>query len=113
MKSFLQFALRGYKRWLSPTLLTSCRYVPTCSDYALESMERHGTMIGTWFVMLRVLRCNPLSRGGFDPVPDFSLLRKAEAAAATPNFVAPCNRSSASRAETGPISPTVGIIARN
>jgi putative membrane protein insertion efficiency factor len=62
-------ALRMYKRWLSPSLLSSCRFVPTCSDYALEAVERHGVLVGIAITVLRILRCHPFSGGGFDPVP--------------------------------------------
>jgi putative membrane protein insertion efficiency factor len=58
-----------YKRWLSPSLLSSCRFVPTCSDYALEAVERHGALVGIAISVARVFRCHPFSRCGFDPVP--------------------------------------------
>lgn len=50
--------------------LSPCRYVPSCSDYAVESLERHGLFRGTWLAARRVSRCRPLGRYGFDPVPD-------------------------------------------
>ncbi len=65
----MEFALRGYKRWISPMLPNACRFVPTCSEYALEAVERHGALRGTWLAMRRVLRCHPFSRAGYDPVP--------------------------------------------
>src|SRR5437764_10652546 len=111
MKSLTQFALRGYKRWLSPSLLSSCRYVPTCSDYAIESIARHGAMTGSLMAALRVLRCHPFSRGGFDPVPQNSLFRKADVNAAFSTCL--CDHSTAGQPEASPISRTVGIIARN
>jgi uncharacterized protein len=64
---FLQF-LRGYKWLLSPLLPPSCRYVPTCSEYAMEAVERYGVLRGAAFSVWRVLRCHPLARGGYDPV---------------------------------------------
>lgn len=61
--------LRGYKRFLSPLLPPACRYVPTCSEYAMEAVDRYGVLHGGWMAMCRILRCHPLARGGFDPVP--------------------------------------------
>ncbi len=61
--------LRWYKRWVSPLLLPACRYVPTCSEYAAEAVEVHGCAKGSLLALWRLLRCHPVSRGGFDPVP--------------------------------------------
>jgi uncharacterized protein len=65
--------LRGYQRWLSPLLGSSCRYLPTCSAYAVEAIERHGPVRGVWLTMRRLLRCHPLrwlgGGSGYDPVP--------------------------------------------
>jgi len=69
MKQVLQFGLRMYKRFLSPMLPHSCRFVPTCSDYAMEAIERHGALRGSWLALGRLLRCHPLARAGYDPVP--------------------------------------------
>jgi putative membrane protein insertion efficiency factor len=69
MKSVLQLLLRGYKRWISPMLPHACRFVPTCSEYALEAVERHGALRGSWLALLRLLRCQPFARAGLDPVP--------------------------------------------
>lgn len=54
---------------LSPALLSSCRFTPTCSDYALEAIERHGAFVGGALAAWRILRCNPLTPGGLDVVP--------------------------------------------
>ena len=67
MKQALLILLRGYKRVISPWILPSCRYVPTCSDYAAEAVEQYGSLHGGAKALLRVLRCHPLARGGFDP----------------------------------------------
>jgi putative membrane protein insertion efficiency factor len=57
-------------RWLlSPLLGPSCRYLPTCSDYALEALARHGVAIGAWLALRRILRCHPWGGLGYDPVP--------------------------------------------
>lgn len=60
--------LRGYKWALSPMLPPSCRYVPTCSEYAMEAVERYGAVRGGWMAMMRILRCHPFVKGGYDPV---------------------------------------------
>lgn len=69
MKQVLEFALRMYKRFVSPALPHSCRFVPTCSEYALESVELHGALRGTLLAAARLLRCHPFARAGYDPVP--------------------------------------------
>lgn len=61
-------ALRFYKRQVSPLLPPACRYTPTCSEYALEAVERHGVLKGIALATKRLLSCNPWSRGGYDPV---------------------------------------------
>ena len=62
------YLLRGYKWALSPMLSPACRYVPTCSDYAMEAVERYGVLRGGLLAMWRVLRCHPFVQGGYDPV---------------------------------------------
>ncbi len=68
MKQVVIGVLRGYKRWISPLLPPACRFTPTCSEYAMEAVEKHGVFGGTARAVWRVLRCHPLSRGGYDPV---------------------------------------------
>lgn len=63
------FALRGYQELISPLLPPSCRYIPSCSEYAVGVIERYGPLKGAFLALLRLLRCNPLFRGGYDPVP--------------------------------------------
>ena len=60
--------LRGYKYVISPWLGPACRYVPTCSDYAMEAVEIHGVFRGSLMAAWRLLRCHPLVKGGYDPV---------------------------------------------
>jgi hypothetical protein len=69
MKTLLRSLLRGYQRWISPALPPACRYVPSCSHYALEAVEVHGALRGSLLAAWRVLRCHPFVRGGYDPVP--------------------------------------------
>ncbi len=70
MKSLVLALLKGYKRIISPALPPACRYVPSCSDYAAEAVERHGIVRGGALAVWRILRCHPFVRGGYDPVPD-------------------------------------------
>jgi putative membrane protein insertion efficiency factor len=69
MKQVVQFVLRTYKRWVSPMLPHSCRFVPTCSEYAMEAIERYGAVRGGLLAVRRLLRCQPFARAGHDPVP--------------------------------------------
>lgn len=62
--------IRGYQRWISPLLPRSCRFVPSCSEYAAQAVERHGLLRGGGLAIRRLLRCHPLHPGGFDPVPE-------------------------------------------
>ena len=69
MKRLLTALLRGYQRLVSPLLPPACRYVPSCSEYALEAVERNGALRGGVQAAGRLLRCHPFVRGGYDPVP--------------------------------------------
>jgi putative membrane protein insertion efficiency factor len=62
-------AIRGYQRVLSPLLPPVCRFYPSCSAYALEAIERHGTWRGVALALRRISRCHPFHPGGYDPVP--------------------------------------------
>ncbi len=72
MRQFPKFVvlqiLRGYKWAISPMLPPACRFVPTCSEYAQEAVERYGALRGIGMAAMRLLRCHPFSRGGYDPV---------------------------------------------
>ncbi len=69
MKRVLLAPITAYQRWVSPSLPRRCRYEPTCSDYAAQSIRRFGVIRGFLLASWRLLRCNPFSHGGFDPVP--------------------------------------------
>jgi putative membrane protein insertion efficiency factor len=61
-------ALRIYKRWISPAIPSACRFYPTCSEYTMEAIERHGVLRGIGMGLRRLLRCHPFHQGGVDPV---------------------------------------------
>jgi uncharacterized protein len=67
--------LAAYQRWVSPALPRRCRYEPTCSAYAVQAVRRFGLVRGSLLAIWRLFRCNPLSHGGFDPVPRRFTLR--------------------------------------
>ena len=70
--------LRGYKRWISPHLGNNCRFIPTCSEYAMQAVEIHGVFKGGLLSLWRILRCNPLGSYGYDPVPEKGRWRSDE-----------------------------------
>jgi uncharacterized protein len=70
VKPGVLWLLRWYKRAVSPLMPPACRYTPTCSEYAMEAIERHGLGRGAFLAVRRVLSCHPFARGGYDPVPN-------------------------------------------
>lgn len=68
-RTALIYLVKGYQVSLSPLLPPSCRYFPSCSAYAVEALEKHGAIRGSWLAARRILRCHPFRPGGFDPVP--------------------------------------------
>jgi len=72
VRDALLWILRWYKRAVSPMLPPACRYTPTCSEYAMEAIERYGAVRGSLLALRRVLSCHPFARGGYDPVPQRS-----------------------------------------
>ena len=69
MKTILKFLIKIYQYGISPFLGGNCRFYPTCSEYALEAIEIHGALKGSWLAIKRILRCHPYNEGGCDPVP--------------------------------------------
>ena len=74
MKKFFSWILLipiyFYRACISPLKPPTCRFVPTCSEYAIEALEKHGDVKGSLLAIFRILRCNPFSKGGYDPVPE-------------------------------------------
>lgn len=70
MKHVLRTLIRFYQWFISPLLGPNCRFHPTCSSYAMESIEQHGALGGSWLAAKRICRCHPWNAGGYDPVPD-------------------------------------------
>ncbi len=62
--------IRFYQVFISPLFPPACRYTPTCSQYALEALQKHGPIKGLYLAIKRILRCHPYHEGGYDPVPD-------------------------------------------
>jgi putative membrane protein insertion efficiency factor len=75
LKALALAPIAAYQRWVSPALPRHCRYEPTCSAYAATAISRFGVARGSILGAWRLLRCNPFSHGGFDPVPDHFTLR--------------------------------------
>ena len=69
MKKVLLALVKFYRVAISPYRPPCCRYIPTCSQYALEAIEKYGALKGGWLAFRRILRCNPFHKGGYDPVP--------------------------------------------
>jgi putative membrane protein insertion efficiency factor len=69
VKTVFIFLIKGYQLCVSPFLLPTCRYYPTCSAYCIEALEKYGFLKGFWLGARRVLRCHPFHEGGYDPVP--------------------------------------------
>ena len=69
LKNLLIILISGYRRFISPLFPPSCRFQPTCSQYALEAIDKFGIFQGSWLAIKRILRCHPFHPGGYDPVP--------------------------------------------
>jgi putative membrane protein insertion efficiency factor len=75
MRAALTAPIRVYQRWVSPALPRRCKYHPTCSEYAVQAIRTHGALRGLVLAAWRLLRCNPWSHGGFDPVEAQTIFR--------------------------------------
>ena len=69
MKKIVIALIKGYRKYISPMKSTKCPYFPTCSEYGLQAVEKYGVIKGGLLAFWRILRCNPFSMGGYDPVP--------------------------------------------
>ena len=69
MKRLLIALVKFYRKYISPLKPPCCRYTPTCSQYGLEAIQKYGAFKGSLLALWRILRCNPFSHGGYDPVP--------------------------------------------
>ena len=93
MQMLLLSLVRAYRFLLSPWLGTACRFEPTCSSYALQSLQMHGAAVGSYLTLRRLIRCNPWCAGGCDPVP-----------LARPSFFARPSASSAEKSSNETLS---------
>ncbi len=69
MKTVFIFLIKVYQRTLSRLLPASCRFYPSCSEYGVRALRKHGVFKGSWLTVKRIARCNPFNPGGYDPVP--------------------------------------------
>ncbi|PAJ75907.1 membrane protein insertion efficiency factor YidD [Pseudoalteromonas sp. NBT06-2] len=68
-KKILMLLIKSYQKFISPFLGSNCRFNPTCSSYAINAIELHGSVKGSWLTLKRIIKCHPLHSGGEDPVP--------------------------------------------
>ncbi|MDD5015403.1 MAG: membrane protein insertion efficiency factor YidD [Atribacterota bacterium] len=70
MKKLIILLMVFYQKYISPLKPATCRFYPTCSEYAIQALEKHGLLNGLWLSMRRISRCHPFNPGGYDPLPD-------------------------------------------
>jgi uncharacterized protein len=102
VKYLLIGLLKAYRFAISPLYGQVCRYHPSCSAYALEAVTVHGSIKGSWLAVRRIARCNPWSRGGYDPVP-------AKPDLNDPDLNDPDLNDTARRSTPGPVNTTQGV----
>ena len=68
MKKLFLFIIKFYRKYISPMKSTKCPYIPSCSEYGMEAIEKYGALKGGALALWRIIRCNPFSKGGYDPV---------------------------------------------
>ena len=83
-QQFLMGLVKAYRLLLSPWLGSACRFEPTCSAYSLQALQQHGAVAGTYLTLYRLVRCQPLCKGGHDPVPRTTLFTRFVTSVATP-----------------------------
>lgn len=91
MRYLLILLIRGYQLIVSPLFPPSCRFIPSCSDYARQALETHGLLKGTMLSAWRLLRCQPFCSGGLDPVPEPRPVTSGSAAVSSPTAAANLN----------------------
>ena len=69
MKKLFLFIIKFYRKYISPMKSTKCPYIPSCSEYGMEAIEKYGALKGGALALWRIIRCNPFLKGGYDPVP--------------------------------------------
>ena len=69
MKKLFLFIIKFYRKYISPMKSTKCPYIPSCSEYGMEAIDKYGALKGGALALWRIIRCNPFSKGGYDPVP--------------------------------------------
>ena len=75
MRKLVVLLLKAYKLGISPFMPNACRYEPTCANYAIEAVQIHGVLRGSWLAVKRIARCHPGYEGGLDPVPETGVLQ--------------------------------------
>src|ERR1700760_3341540 len=102
--------VRGYQLAISPMLRPSCRFAPSCSEYAYESLLEHGALRGSWLALRRLLRCHPICGGGEDPVPPSSGRRRTSDESEQTGEMIP---NPSVRPEAGPVPAMVPALSSN
>ncbi len=92
MKRLLISLIRFYKTKISPKKKAVCRFRPTCSTFAIEAIEKHGALLGSIMAFCRIMRCNPLFRGGYDPVPERFTLKSGVGKYDEPSVCEKCEK---------------------